>query len=129
MPNRTCSYTHFQHGVGWGGVGMLTFVSSWRRHACYAEHVVRWRCVRSVEVEHATAATLIMGWGGVGWGCQRISCVLVTCFEECIIIIYNGCHTSVDSVFHHGNDKVHPNGDKNHPLISYVGHYWICLVW
>ena len=89
-----------------------------------------WRCERSVEVEHATAATLIMGWewGGMGWGCQRISCVLVTCFEECIIIIYNGCHTSVDSVFHHGNDKVHPNGDKNHPLISYVGHYWICLV-
>ena len=32
-----------------------------------------WRCERSVEVEHATAATLIMGWGlgGVGWGCSR----------------------------------------------------------
>ena len=28
-------------------------------------------CERSVEVEHATAATLIMGWGGVGWGCSR----------------------------------------------------------
>ena len=25
-----------------------------------------WRCERSVEVEHASAATLIMGWGGVG---------------------------------------------------------------
>ena len=32
-----------------------------------------WRCERSVEVEHATAAMLIMGWGwgGVGWGCSR----------------------------------------------------------
>ena len=32
-----------------------------------------WRCERSVEVERATAATLIMGWGwgGVGWGCSR----------------------------------------------------------
>ena len=51
-------------GVGWGGVGMLTFVCSWTRHACYAEHVVGWRCERSVEVEHASAATLIMWWGG-----------------------------------------------------------------
>ena len=73
----------------WGGVGMLTFVCSWTRHACYAEHVLGWRCERSVEVEHASAATLIMwwggdvnvrlklntplllrwSWGGVGWGC------------------------------------------------------------
>ena len=64
VPNRTCSYTHFQHGVGWGGVGMWTFVCSWTRHACYAEHVVGWRCERWVEVEHASAATLIMWWGG-----------------------------------------------------------------
>ena len=45
---------------------MFTFVSICTRHACYAEHVVGWRCERSVEVEHATAATLIMGCGGVG---------------------------------------------------------------
>ena len=84
---RLCCYA--DHGVGWGGVGMLTFVCSWTRHACYAEHVVGWRCERSVEVEHASAATLIMwwggdvnvrlklntplllrwSWGGVGWGC------------------------------------------------------------
>ena len=50
--------------MGWGGVGMLTFVCSWTRHACYAEHVVGWRCERSVEVEHATHATLSMWWGG-----------------------------------------------------------------
>ena len=59
---RLCCYA--DHGVGWGGVGMLTFVCSWTRHACYAEHVVGWRCERSVEVEHASAATLIMWWGG-----------------------------------------------------------------
>ena len=64
---RLCCYA--DHGVGWGGVGMLTFVCSWTRHACYAEHVLGWRCERSVEVEHVSAATLIMGWGGVGWGC------------------------------------------------------------
>ena len=59
---RLCCYA--DHGVGWGGVGMLTFVCSWTRHACYAEHVLGWRCERSVEVEHASAATLIMWWGG-----------------------------------------------------------------
>ena len=43
---------------------MLTFVCSRTCHACYADHGVGWRCERSVEVEHASAATLIMGWGG-----------------------------------------------------------------
>ena len=40
------SYVHvtWQRGVGWGGVG--------------------WGCERSFEVEHATDATLSMGWGG-----------------------------------------------------------------
>ena len=76
---------------GWGGVGMWTFVCSWTRHWCYAEHGVGWGCERSFEVEHATVATLSMGWGGVGmltfvwswtrhwcyaehgvgWGCER----------------------------------------------------------
>ena len=31
-----------EHGVGWGGVGMLTFVWSWTRHWCYSEHGVGW---------------------------------------------------------------------------------------
>ena len=55
-------------GVGWGGVGMLTFGWSWTRHWCYAEHGVGWGCERSFEVEHAIDATLSMGlgWGGVG---------------------------------------------------------------
>ena len=77
--------------MGWGGVGMLTFVWSWTRHWCYAEHGVGWGCERSFEVEHAIDATLSMGWGGVGmltfgwswtrhwcyaehgvgWGCER----------------------------------------------------------
>ena len=48
-------------GVGWGGVGMLTFGWSWTRHWCYAEHGVGWGCERSFEVEHATDATLSMG--------------------------------------------------------------------
>ena len=48
----------------WGGVGMWTFVWSWTRHWCYAEHGVGWGCERSFEVEHATDATLSMGWGG-----------------------------------------------------------------
>ena len=30
----------------WGGVGMLTFVWSWTRHWCYAEHGVGWGCER-----------------------------------------------------------------------------------
>ena len=70
---------------------MLTFGWSWTRHWCYAEHGVGWGCERSFEVEHATDATLSMGWGGVGmltfgwswtrhwcyaehgvgWGCER----------------------------------------------------------
>ena len=37
----------------------------------------------------------------------------------------NGCHTSVDTVFDNGNDKVHHHGDNNQPIISYVGHYWM----
>ena len=69
---RLCCYA--DHGVGWGGVGMLTFVCSWTRHACYADHGVGWRCERSVEVEHASAATLIMGWGGVGVGMLTFVC-------------------------------------------------------
>ena len=32
---------------------------------------VGWGCERSFEVEHAIDATLSMGWGGVGWGCER----------------------------------------------------------
>ena len=78
---RLCCYA--DHGVGWGGVGMLTFVCSWTRHACYAEHVLGWRCERSVEVEDASAATLIMGWDGVGWGgdvnvrLQRSTCTMI----------------------------------------------------
>ena len=54
--------------MGWGGVG--TFVWSWTRHWCYAEHGVGWGwgCERAFEVEHATDATLSMGWG---WGCER----------------------------------------------------------
>ena len=79
---RLCCYA--DHGVGWGGdvnvrlqlntprmlrwacggVEMWTFGWSWTRLCCYADHVVGWRCERSVEVEHASAATLIMGWGG-----------------------------------------------------------------
>ena len=60
----TRHWCYAEHGVGWGGVGMLTFVWSWTRHWCYAEHGVGWGCERSFEVEHATDATLSMGWGG-----------------------------------------------------------------
>ena len=28
---------HADHGVGWGGVGMLTFVSTCTRHGCHAD--------------------------------------------------------------------------------------------
>ena len=52
----------------WGGLEMWTFGWSWTCLCCYADHGVGWRCECSVEVEHASAATLIMGWGGVGWG-------------------------------------------------------------
>ena len=49
--------------MGWGGDVNVRLAFE-HATACYAEHVVGWRCERSVEVEHATAATLIMGWGG-----------------------------------------------------------------
>ena len=94
--------------MGWGGVGMLTFVCSWTRHACYAEHVVGWRemwtfgwswtrlccyadhvvgwrCERSVEVEHASAATLIMGWGGVGMLTFVCSWTRHACYAEHVL--------------------------------------------
>ena len=62
----TRHWCYAEHGVGWAGVGMLMFVWSWTRHWCYAEHGVGWGCERSFAVEHAIDATLSMGWGGVG---------------------------------------------------------------
>ena len=42
-------------GVGWGGVGMMTFF----------------------ELAHMVDATQLLGWGGVGWG--RDDDILWTC--------------------------------------------------
>ena len=154
-------------GVGWGGVGMLTFGWSWTRHWCYAEHGVGWGCERSFEVEHVTDATLSMGWGGdvnvrlklntplmlrwawggvgmwtfvwswtrhwcyaehgVGWGGDvnvrlKLNTLLMlrwawggvgmltyigcSCYRFWGVYHNSGCHTSVDTVFDNGNDKV-----------------------
>ena len=131
----------------WGGVGMWTFVWSWARYWCYAEHGVGWGCERSFEVEHTTDATLSMGWGGdvnvrlklntplmlrwawggVGWGGDvnvrlKLNTLLmlrwawggvgmltyIVCSRYRFWGVYhnNGCHTSVDTVFDNGNDKV-----------------------
>ena len=111
----------------WGGVGMWTFVWSWTHHWCYAEHGVGWGCERSFEVEHAIDATLSMGWGGVGWGGDvnvrlKLNTLLmlrwawggvgmltyIVCSRYRFWGVYhnNGCHTSVDTVFDNGNDKV-----------------------
>ena len=46
---------HSLHGIGWGGVGMLTFP-----RPCSLDHA---------EDVDATLRWGGVGWGGVGWGC------------------------------------------------------------
>ena len=50
----------------WGGVGMWTFVWSWTRHWCYAEHGVGWGGDVNVRLKLNTLLMLRWAWGGVG---------------------------------------------------------------
>ena len=50
----------------WGGVGMWTFVWSWTRHWCYAEHGVGWGGDVNVRLNLNTPLMLRWAWGGVG---------------------------------------------------------------
>ena len=70
---------HSLHGVGWGGVGMLTFPghvpSTMQKMLMLRSHGVGWGGVgmltflrpRSLDLAQDVDATLT--WGGVGWGC------------------------------------------------------------
>ena len=60
-------------------------------------------------------------WGGVG----MLTYIVCSRYRFWGVYHNNGCHTSVDTVFDNGNDKVHHHGDNNQPIISYVGHYWM----
>ena len=50
----------------WGGVGMWTFVWSWTRHWCDAEHGVGWGGDVNVRLKLNTPLMLRWAWGGVG---------------------------------------------------------------
>ena len=86
----------------WGGVGMWTFVWSWTRHWCYAEHGVGWGGDVNVRLKLNTLLMLRWAWGGVG----MLTYIVCSRYRFWGVYHNNGCHTSVDTVFDNGNDKV-----------------------
>ena len=64
----TRHWCYAEHGVGWGGVGMLTFVWSWTRHWCYAEHGVGWGGVGMLTFVWSWTRHWCYAEHGVGWG-------------------------------------------------------------
>ena len=77
----TCEILHFcdtSHGLGWGGVGMLTFFCTCTHVRLYTlgTHHMGWGGVGTMTFfctcTHVRFYTLgthdHMGWGGVGWG-------------------------------------------------------------
>ena len=64
------------HGMGWGGVGMLTFLRPRSLdHAQDVDATITWGGVgmltflRPRSLDHAQDVDATITWGGVGWGC------------------------------------------------------------